>query len=222
MVFLLKSGAPFLWLAVANMAIMWTDIIVLGLWTDPATVGIYGIAQRVATTLTFLLLAANSVTAPRFATLHARGDHAALQHLASRSALWLAVAATPLVAVLLLLPGKVMGFFGDAFVIGHPALQILVAGQFVNVLTGSVGYLLMMTGHERDLRNIVFVSATANVLGNLVLVPALGMIGAAIATAGSLAFMNIGAYVAVRRRLRVDTLDYLKHLAGRWRNRSDR
>ena len=55
-----------------------------------------------------------------------------------------------------------MSLFGPEFRAGGPVLTILAAGQYVNVLTGSVGYLLMMTGNERLVRNNMAVAALLN------------------------------------------------------------
>jgi O-antigen/teichoic acid export membrane protein len=65
-----------------------------------------------------------------------------------------------------------------------------------------------MTGHEKWMRNNVAASATLNLLGNLVLVPSYGAVGAATSTALSLAFMNIVSWIMVRKRLRINILDY--------------
>ena len=86
------------------------------------------------------------------------------------------------------------------------ALVILAAGQAVNVFTGPVGYLLMMTGRESLMRNTIMGSTLLNVALNAALIPSLGAIGAAVATATSLAVMNICSAVLVRRELSILTL----------------
>lgn len=206
---LLRTSLPLLWVASMNLIMSWTDILVLGLWADPVTVGVYGIAARVAALTTFILIAVNSVTAPRFAALFAQGDHKALERLAQRSTVRMVLAASPIILLLLLLPAWVLQLFGSDFVWGSPLLRVLALGQMVNVSTGSVGYLLMMTGHERLMRNTIVLSAFLNLLGNLVLVPVYGGMGAAVSTAFSLAFMNLLSFVLVNKKLGINTMGYL-------------
>lgn len=206
---LLRTSLPLLWVASMNLVMGWTDILVLGVWTDSATVGVYGVATRIAALTAFILVAVNSVTAPRFAALHAQGDHEGLERLAQRSAGWMLLAALPIILFLLLFPELILQLFGADFVGGASLLRILALGQLVNVSMGSVGYLLMMTGCERLLRNIVMLSALFNFVGNLVLVPTFGAMGAAVSTAISLAFLNFLAYWCVRQRLRINTFGYL-------------
>jgi len=205
---LLRTSLPLLWVASMNLVMGWTDILVLGIWTDAATVGVYGVATRIAALTAFILVAVNSVTAPRFATLHAQNDHRGLERLAQRSACWMLLAVLPIILFLLLFPKLILGFFGTDFVGGESLLRVLALGQLVNVAMGSVGYLLMMTGYERLMRNNIVFSAFLNLVGNLVLVPIFGAIGAAISTAFSLAFMNLVSFLLVNKKLRINTMGY--------------
>jgi O-antigen/teichoic acid export membrane protein len=88
-------------------------------------------------------------------------------------------------------------------------LSILAIGQFVNVITGSVGYLLTMCGYERLQRNNFAVCAVLSVLLNVLLVPRMGAIGAAIATAATLAVQMLIAAAIVWRKLGVITVPLL-------------
>lgn len=206
---LLQTGLPLLLVASMNMIMGWTDILVLGYWSDAKTVGIYSIATRTAALTSLILIAVNSVTAPQFARLHAQGQSVQLELLARRSAAAMTLAALPVILLLLCFPGWVLHFFGSDFRGGANILRILALGQFINVAVGSVGYLLMMTGHERVMRNIVAGSAALNLVGNLLLVPHLGGIGAACSTAAALAILNLAALYMVVKKLNVNTLSYL-------------
>jgi O-antigen/teichoic acid export membrane protein len=205
---LLRTSMPLLLVNSMTLMLGWTDIVVLGMWRDAAEVGIYGIAMRVALLTAFILSAINVVVAPQFAALHAEGNTAALRRLAQQSAFWTLVAAAPAILVLLLVPDLILQIFGPQFREGAGPLRILALGQLFNVATGSVAVLLVMTGHEKLMRNIVAASAALNLLGNLVLVPRYGVIGAATSTAFSLAFMNIVSWLMVRKKLHIDVLDY--------------
>lgn len=79
-------------------------------------------------------------------------------------------------------------------------------GSFVNVATGSVGYLLMMSGNERLMRNNVAFIAVLSILFNVTLVPLAGPLGAAIATAVCLASMNLISAKLVWSRLGIRTI----------------
>lgn len=80
--------------------------------------------------------------------------------------------------------------FGPEYAAGALALAILCVGQLLNAGFGSVGNILNMTGHERDTVLGVAIGAISNVALNLLLIPPLGIDGAAIAIAMSLLIWN--------------------------------
>ncbi len=87
-------------------------------------------------------------------------------------------------------PKLIMSFFGNQFVEAAPVLVILTVGQFVYVVTGAVGYLLTMSGHEGVMRNIMIFCSVMLVCLNLLFIPRFGAYGAAIATSITLIVQN--------------------------------
>ena len=112
----------------------------------------------------------------------------------------------PFVLLCVLIPEWLLSWFGPEFRSGATALVILALGQFVNVATGSVATLLAMTHNETAIRNAHFVSVIVNLAAALVLIPTLGILGAAAASAIALALANLLLAVAVRKRLGIRTL----------------
>jgi O-antigen/teichoic acid export membrane protein len=200
---LAKDALPFLGVAVLALALPWISTLALALRGDEAEVGIFAVAYRTATLTSFVLVAVNAAAGPRFAALVARGDRRSLARTARRTALATGVCALPLIAVAWTAPGWVMSLFGAEFAAHGRVLAILATGQLVNVLTGSVGALLLMSGHERALRgNLVGATALSLAL-HAWLVPSYGPEGAAWASAASLAALNVASLVSVRRRLAI-------------------
>ena len=62
-------------------------------------------------------------------------------------------------------------------------------------------YVLNMTGYERISNRILWTTALVNVGLNLLAIPRWGIVGAAMATAVSLAIWNVGAAWAVHSKL---------------------
>jgi O-antigen/teichoic acid export membrane protein len=90
-----------------------------------------------------------------------------------------------------------MGLFGPEYVAGDTALLILCGGMLVNLATGNVTTVLLMGGKSSwNLYNAA-ASLTLNVVLNLILTPAMGITGAAIAWAASLIFINVAPLVQV-------------------------
>jgi O-antigen/teichoic acid export membrane protein len=203
---LLRSGIPLLSATLMHMMPTVAPTFLLGLWEDSAEVGMYAVAQRLAFLPGLLLIAVNSIVAPMFAGFYQNRDMASLERVARGAASLMAVVALPFVAALVLLPGSLLAMIGDDFRGGAAVLAVLAIGQYLNIATGSVGCVLMMTGRERVIRNITAGAAVANVVLCLVLIPAFGILGAAVATAIAMGGQNIVAAVAVSRSLGISTL----------------
>ncbi len=188
---LLVTSLPLLWVGLMNLAMGWTASFVLGVAGTSAEVGIYNVASRTALLIGFILVAVNSIAAPQFAGLYRENRLKELRRAvvgASRLVLLLSV---PAGAAMMLFPATIIGVFGSGFVeTGAIVLVVLAAGQLINVATGSVTYLLMMTGLERMVARSVTVAAVANVVLTIILVPSFGALGAAMAAAVSLAAQN--------------------------------
>ncbi|WP_324705636.1 polysaccharide biosynthesis C-terminal domain-containing protein [Lyngbya sp. CCY1209] len=80
-------------------------------------------------------------------------------------------------------------------------MTVLILGQLVNVGSGSVGYLMVLTGHQDQSAFIFGCSALANLILNAIAIPFLGILGAAIATATCMAIWNVVLHILVVRYL---------------------
>ena len=69
-----------------------------------------------------------------------------------------------IVIAMVLFSGVIMRFFGAGFESGAGLLVIIAVGQLINVATGSVSFLLNMTGHERDMRNVTMLSGPVTIV----------------------------------------------------------
>jgi O-antigen/teichoic acid export membrane protein len=81
-------------------------------------------------------------------------------------------------------------------------------GKHKNNKVKSVGFLLNMTGHEQDTARGMTIAAVSNVVLNLLLVPLWGLTGAALASAITLTAWNVLLWLAVRRRLKINSMAF--------------
>jgi len=204
---LLRSCLPLLGATLmSGVIIPWAPVIFLGAWGSSSEVGIFSVANRLAMLTSLVLIAVNSVAAPKFAALHHQGEFKCLGDTARGATRLMTFAAAPVLLVFVILPERVLQLFGNEFIQGSTILAILAIGQFVNVATGSVGYLLTMSGHDRQLWSSTFVSAAINIVLCLTLIPAHGAVGAAIAAATSVAVSKLVNVYSVWRCLGISTL----------------
>ncbi len=176
-----------------------TDVIMIGMYRSTSEVGIYSIVLSLSMLTTFILNSVNIMAGPKFSELYHSGDMEELKYVAQKSSKLTFFATLPILLVLILFGEFILSIYGDQFIVGYWALVILITGQFVNAATGSVGYFLDMTGHQKLFRNIIIMSGVMNILLNYILLPQYGIIGAAIASMLSIAFWNLTAAFYIKK-----------------------
>jgi O-antigen/teichoic acid export membrane protein len=80
-------------------------------------------------------------------------------------------------------------------------MLILLAGQLVNALTGPLAAILVLSGHQMKAVKILVCKAILNFSGNFLLIPMIGITGAAIAAAATITFTNLALFYYVYRLL---------------------
>lgn len=178
-----------------------TDKVILGSYLNARTVGIYSVAATIVVFVPIALQSVNQIFSPTIAELHARGQFDLLNRLFQTLTKWVFGLTVPLAAVVIVFSRVLMRVFGPDFEQGWVILVIGTVGQLVNCATGSVGYLLLMSGNERRLVRIQMVMAVLTVISCLFLVSRLGINGAAIATAGCNVASNLWCLAEVRKKL---------------------
>ena len=188
---LLGTAMPMYGSAIADVVMTFSDVLILGMFATATDVGVYTAAARTALLTRFLLLANSAVAAPRFAALHAANDKEGVARLAVRSTLLTTVSSVPLLLLFIVYPEKILSLFGPQFEAGAQVLIILSVGQFVNAMTGPVGYLLNMSGFHRIEGRIAVVGALMTAGLCFALIPIWGPLGAAAANAIATATCNL-------------------------------
>ncbi|MFQ5737362.1 MAG: polysaccharide biosynthesis C-terminal domain-containing protein, partial [Thermodesulfobacteriota bacterium] len=180
-------------------------IVALGYFGTSEQVGVFTIAVKLSLLTSFILASINSIVAPKFAELYWGGkleDLRKVIRFSSKTIFW---TSAPVLLVLLAFPVFFMGVFGEGFRSGWLALMVLSVGQFVNSACGSVGYFLLMTNGQRALMNIISAAALLNIVLCILLVPAIGIVGASVASTATLIFWNITALIYIRLKYGIST-----------------
>jgi O-antigen/teichoic acid export membrane protein len=162
-----------------------------------AAVGVFAVADQLNLLSALFHTSIVAAVMPHFAQMHDGGDAQQLQQLYRTTSLWTFALDLPVFAIVVLVPAELLSVFGPEFVAGATALAILACASLVNVATGTSGALLDMTGHT----NVKFLNATISVVLLVVLgvllIPAFGAVGAALAFLVATASVNLIRVVEV-------------------------
>ena len=194
-------GIAALGLSVLEFLLAQTDKILLGFYLNPREVGIYAVAMAVVAFVPIGLQSVNQIFSPTIADLHARGQRELLGLLFQTLTKWIFAFTLPLAIAVVMFAEPLMRIFGSDFAKGWPVLVIGTIGQLANAGTGSVGYLLFMSGNQNRLVKIQSTMTAVSVLLNVLLIPRWGIVGAVIAAATANAGTNAWNLLQVRSSL---------------------
>ncbi|TLU52855.1 MAG: flippase [Chlorobium sp.] len=173
---------PFMVVSLLSMITHWLDVVMLGMLTDTATVGLYHPAARTAGLIRAVLLAFAGIAAPMIAALHTGSDNAEIGRIYKMVTRWILGIVVPPVILFMLLPETVLGIFGTRFTAGSNALILLTSASFLQVCFGLSSTVLAMTGYARLSLFNALGALGLQVALNLILIPQMGINGAALAT----------------------------------------
>ena len=189
---LLFFSLPLLLTAMLGMLMTWTDTLMLGYFKAPNIVGLYNVALPIARLISFALSSMLFIYVPIASQLYSKGLIEELRRNYTVLTKWICSATMPVFLILMLFPGAVLNFFfGAGYIPASTALQILVAGFFIDNLLGPNGATMVVMGKTRFLMWASIVGVTTNVILNIVLIPPLGIVGASIASLTSIVLLNI-------------------------------
>lgn len=161
------------------------DVLVLAFFVDDRAIGIYTLVATLSEAALQVPMVHRTVLGPSIVRLLERRDGHGLRELVrrTRARLWPLMA---LIGVVMVgLHPTLVGLLGadEAFGGGRLALVVLLVGVVIAAGYVPFGLLLAHAGQPLDQTGFVAFLVLLNLIGNLILVPRFGLLGAAIATA---------------------------------------
>jgi O-antigen/teichoic acid export membrane protein len=158
------------------------------------------------------LMAVNSIAAPKFAEFYGSNDISTLGKVARQSTKLIFWTSLPSIVLLGIFPGFFLGLYGPEFKAGTTSLIILAIAQFIAAISGSVGNILQMTGSQKTYQNIILSTTILNISLNLILIPIMGIEGAAIAAFFTIVIRNLVSVVVIKKKYGFLTIYPCSHI----------
>lgn len=171
--------------AMVEAVLEWIDVLLIGLFLGPAASGVYGAVNRCVRVGAMVEHTARVVTGPEISAAIATGDTARARHIFVSATRILITIGWPFFITLAAFGPVLLSFFGPGFEQGAPLFYIIGAAMLLQMAAGGVQSVLLMSGRARwQLYNKISALAVAISL-NLLLIPQLGLPGAALAWAAA-------------------------------------
>jgi O-antigen/teichoic acid export membrane protein len=161
----------------------WTDTLLVGYYLDSAQVGIYQSAFVLATSIGMFQSAIAMSLYPNFSSLLSDRKYDTIRTRYRSSAKWISILTIAPAIYLAVFPiSSLTLLFGQEFAPGAEALVILALGQFLGVAVGPATVSLKTLGQSKYVLVTFLISLFVNLLLNVVLIPLIGILGAAVGT----------------------------------------
>ncbi len=196
---IMHESLPLFKVSIFGILMSASPMIFLGIWGTEKELGGFQIAFRIAFLTSFVLTAVNSIFAPKLSGHFSRCENYLVLPLIVKATILMVIAISPFLLIIIFFPEKILAIFGDEFEKYSTVLVILAFGQFINVITGSVGQVLVMSGNQEKQKNAFLVATIISVLVGIYAVQEYGALGAALASSSGIIIVNLLSMLFVFR-----------------------
>jgi len=179
------------------------DVLFLGRLANTQSVGIYNIVFQITILLSFINNAVGTVYAPMISSHYHAGNIHELKIQYKKVSFAVFYITLLFFAPVAVFSREILSIFGAEFVIGSTALIILSIGQLVNNYASMAGYMNSMTGHPEYSMYDGVAALFINGGLNLLLIPKIGMAGAALASLCTILFRSVFHQLMVYKNMRI-------------------
>jgi O-antigen/teichoic acid export membrane protein len=186
--------------ASGSLVFSYADTVLIGFYMTNADVGIYRTAFQLTSVATFTTLAFHTVLYPKISSWEVQGKVREIENSLARAFTYSLLLAIPTCVGGWILGERLLFFlYGASFVEGAPALFFLLVVQIVNVFMYLGTMSLTALNRPRNVFWITVIASITNIILDIVLIPVLGITGAAIATLIAMTLNAFGALILLSR-----------------------
>jgi O-antigen/teichoic acid export membrane protein len=187
-----------------SLIFSYTDTILIGYFMNTTEIGIYRTALQLASVGSFTTMALQTVLYPKISSWAAQGQIADIENSLARACTYSLFLAVPVCIGGWILGDRLLYYvYGASFTEGTIPLFFLLLVQIVNIFMYLGTTSLNALDHPKDAFWISLFASLVNILLLAILIPIMGITGAAIATLIAMTMNSIVAYVLLSRVISV-------------------
>ena len=193
----------------------WVDRLLVGYFLSLSEAGIYQAVSQSSIVFLIILSAFGAIFAPMIVDLYYKKENERLNEVFKVSTKWCFYVCLPIcLGICFVARDFMIALFGHEYIEGSLPLIILTTGQIMNVGSGIIGLLLIMTEQTRNWLIFSGIALLVNVILNSIFIPVWGISGAALGTTCAIGGLFVAGLILVKNRLDAWPFDkrYLKGL----------
>jgi len=201
----LSTFSFWLFLSASGMQVFsYADTVLIGYYLENADIGVYRIMLQFAGISAITTSALRMTLWPKVSSWGKKGEFKSIEHSLSRAFTYSLILAVPVLAGGWLLGDRLIYFFyGPEFTVGYTTFVILLIAQVVNIFNYFFTTYLNALNRVKDSFKVTMVGALANILMNILLIPLMGITGAALATLLTMSLNAIFAHRILSQVMRI-------------------
>jgi O-antigen/teichoic acid export membrane protein len=183
------------------LLLTYVDILALEHFRSPDEVAAYYAGARLLAIIAFVYFAIAGATTHKFTQYHVSGDRERLASFFAETIKWTFWPSLAACGIILAFGRPLLGLFGAGFESGYGVMFILAVGMLARAAVGPAERLLNMLGERKQCALIYAAAFAINLILCVILIPRIGIEGAAASTSSALVAESIMLYLAAKRRL---------------------
>jgi O-antigen/teichoic acid export membrane protein len=183
------------------LLLTYVDILALEHFRSPDEVAVYYAGARLLAIVAFVYFAIAGATTHKFTAYHVAGDRKRLASFFAETTRWTFWPSLAVCAAILAFGRPLLALFGADFASGYIVMFILAVGMLARAAVGPAERLLNMLGERKPCAAIYAGAFAINLILCAVLIPRLGIEGAAVSTSTALVVESVMLYLVAKRRL---------------------
>jgi O-antigen/teichoic acid export membrane protein len=190
-----------------NIAIMWiinaSDRYMISYFMGVTDAGIYSAAYSLGSYAAFLIMPIGTVIYPTIAKLYDEGNLDKTRNYLSYSVKYFFMVAIPAGVGISVLAKPLLQILTTAeFAPGAVIIPFVASGVIINAMHPIGEYIILLAKKTNLLVMLLILSAITNIILNIILIPGMGLLGAAVATLIAYALLGISTLLVSRRYLK--------------------
>lgn len=183
------------------LLLMYVDVLMLKQFRSPDEVAIYYAGAKTLALVAFVYFAVVAASSHKFAEYFTTGDRTRMTAFLADSIRWTFWPSLIATIVILAFGLPMLRLFGEQYVQAYGVMFVLALGFMVRAAIGPGERFLNMLGEQKICAVIVGIAFATNIASGLLLIPELGMMGAAISTTAAFMVESVLIFIVAKKRL---------------------
>lgn len=183
---LIIYSTPLLFTSFTGLFLNWVDTFFVSFYMTNSDVGIYQTAFLLGSSLNVFSTAISTSLFPNFSALLSEGRTSEISQRYTEGIRWGLIITTAPFLYLLVFPDVSLGIlFGFEYSSAALPLSVILIGQFSAISFGPATSILKSSDNTTFIFKTYIVAAIVNIVSNVVLIPRIGIVGAAVGTSAA-------------------------------------